>query len=197
MVCCRAAEHLAFDTNWKVTRGRSVMMEGYKDEIATSKPKPARTLVHKLQWLPYGERAASDAKRSGYASKLNALLKTLLSSASGSQLARVGPCSLSSEPVQDTILSVPHLNFGSTARPDGFCRSEQVKALVAKLGGKPLTAAQKEALTSVEGNKLASVFADVFGAEEPAEDLQAWPWPLALCCKLVPHSRRLISHPVA
>ena len=111
MRCC-AAEHLAFDTNWKVTRGRSVMMEGYKDEIATSKPKPARTLVHKLQWLPYGERAASDPKRSAYASKLNGLLKTLLSSASGSQLARVGPCPLSSEAARDTILPVPHLTSG-------------------------------------------------------------------------------------
>ena len=67
-----------------------------------------------------------------------------------------------------------------------------MKALVAKLGGKPLTAAQKEALISVEGNKLASVFADVFGAEEPAEDLQAWPHSLASCCKLVPQFRRLI-----
>ena len=42
------AEHLDFDTYWKVTRGNSIVLEGYKDEIATSKHKAARTLVHKL-----------------------------------------------------------------------------------------------------------------------------------------------------
>ena len=49
-----------------MTRGRSVILEDYKDEIATSKHKAAKTLVHKMQWVPYGERPSSNEVRHAY-----------------------------------------------------------------------------------------------------------------------------------
>ena len=60
-------DHLDFDTFWKVTRGRSVILEGYKDEIATSKHKAARTIVQKYKWLPYGERYSENSRQTAYA----------------------------------------------------------------------------------------------------------------------------------
>ena len=66
------------DFYWKVARGRSVVLQGYKDEIATSKHKPSRTVVHKHQWLPMGERLSEDKDRADYGYELLRMLKTLL-----------------------------------------------------------------------------------------------------------------------
>lgn len=74
-----AAERINFDTYWKFNRGRSVILEGYQDEITTSKHKAVRTLVHKLQWLPYNERTEDNPERANYIAKLNAIAKQLLS----------------------------------------------------------------------------------------------------------------------
>ena len=74
-----------------MTRGRGVILEEYKDEIASSKHKPARTLVHKSQWLPYGLRTAQDVERAEYGQELLKLLKSLTSSAKGGELAKVVP----------------------------------------------------------------------------------------------------------
>ena len=90
----RRAEHLDFDTYWKVTRGRSVILEDYKDEIATSKHKAARkTLVHRMHFFPYGERASLDEGRDAYvAASWLRLLKGLLdgSKAASLPLLKVG-----------------------------------------------------------------------------------------------------------
>ena len=74
----RCAEHIDFDTNWKVSRGRSVILEDYKDEIASSKHKPARTLVQKQKWLPLGQRTSEDAHQTTYAASTLRMLKGML-----------------------------------------------------------------------------------------------------------------------
>lgn len=83
------ADHFDFDTFWKITRGRSVILEGYKDEIATSKHKAARTLVHKSQWLPYGQRPSQDQERAEYGQQLLSLLKGLVAGAKGPEMLKV------------------------------------------------------------------------------------------------------------
>ena len=82
----RCAEHLDFDTFWKVTRGRSVILEGYKDEIATSKHKASKTLVHRMDFFPYGVRESQDAARNAYGQKLVRLLKGLLDGSKAASL---------------------------------------------------------------------------------------------------------------
>ena len=69
-----------------MTRGRSVILEDYKDEIATSKHKAAKTLVHKMQWVPYGERPSSDEVRNAYGAKIARLLKGLLDGSKAASL---------------------------------------------------------------------------------------------------------------
>lgn len=87
----RVAERINFDNNWKVHRGRSLLVEGYKDEIASKKGKAASTLVHKHRWIPYGEREGEDLKKASYAAKLLELLKGVIGSnkSSSSELSKV------------------------------------------------------------------------------------------------------------
>ena len=52
-----------------------MILQHYSDEIAQSKPKPAKTLVHATQWLPYGPRIAADsADRAAYAVALRKMV---------------------------------------------------------------------------------------------------------------------------
>ena len=81
-VCC-FAERLESDTFLKYTRGRSVILQNYIDEIATQKKKAAKTLVHKLEFLPYGLRTATDEKRTAYTQKLMSVVKTLFKNLKG------------------------------------------------------------------------------------------------------------------
>ena len=63
------------DTFWKIAKGHSVILQHYSDEIAQSKPKPAKTLVHATQWLPYGPRVAADSwARAAYALALRRMV---------------------------------------------------------------------------------------------------------------------------
>ena len=85
------AELLDTDTNWRFTRGRSVILQNFQDEIAPAKHKAAKTLVHKLEWQPYGDRVAEDTARSSYTTKLTRFVKQLLdnSTSSNKQLLKV------------------------------------------------------------------------------------------------------------
>ena len=100
------------DNHWKVHRGRSIVVEGYKDEIASKKGKAAATLVHRSKWLPYGEREGEDSKKAAYACKLVELLKGLLGSnrSSSTELAKVRPDYLLPQHVQ-----------GSRCRANSIC----------------------------------------------------------------------------
>ena len=69
-----------------MTRGRSVILEDYKDEIATSKHKAAKTLVHRMQFFPYGVRESQDAARAAYGKKVVRLLKGLLDASKAASL---------------------------------------------------------------------------------------------------------------
>lgn len=64
--------------NWKLTRSRSMILQNFQDEIAQSKHKAAKTLVHKLEWQPYGDRIAEDSAKSAYTAKLTQFVKQLL-----------------------------------------------------------------------------------------------------------------------
>lgn len=71
------AEHFESDVFMKYTRGRSIILQNYLDEIATQKGKAAKTLVHKMEFLPYGLRTDTDEKRTAYTQKLMSVVKTL------------------------------------------------------------------------------------------------------------------------
>ena len=66
------------DIYWKVSRSTSVILEGYKDEIATSKHKPSRNVIHGHKWLPYGERISEDNQREAYGMLMLRLISRLL-----------------------------------------------------------------------------------------------------------------------
>ena len=68
-----------------------MILQNFQDEIAPSKHKAAKTLVHKLEWQPYGDRVAEDTAKSAYAVKLTRFVKQLLekSSSSNKQLLKV------------------------------------------------------------------------------------------------------------
>ena len=85
------AEVLDTDTNWRFTRGRSMILQNFQDEIAPAKHKAAKTLVHKLEWQPYGDRVADDVTKTAYAAKLTRFVKQLLdkSTSSNKQLLKV------------------------------------------------------------------------------------------------------------
>ena len=71
------ADRVQTDTFWKIARGHSVILQHYSDEIAQSKPKPAKTLVHATRWLPYGPRVAADLwARAAYALALRKMVST-------------------------------------------------------------------------------------------------------------------------
>ena len=84
-------EHINFDTFWKVHRGRSLIVEGYKDEIASKKGKAVTTLVHKHRWVPYGERIGEDSKQAAYGTTMLAFTKGLMNTclAKNSELLKV------------------------------------------------------------------------------------------------------------
>ena len=65
----------------KVTRSRSLLMEGFIDEIAPSKPKHAKTMIHNIKWIPYGDRVDDSPKRAAYVRKLAALLADMVPAA--------------------------------------------------------------------------------------------------------------------
>ena len=86
---------MEFDPFWKVNRGRSVILEDYKDEISNSKHKPAVTKVHKGMWLPYGERPVREAlSQADYGRQLLQLVKGSTAAAKSGELlkVRLHPC---------------------------------------------------------------------------------------------------------
>lgn len=76
------AERIHFDTLWHVYRGKSVIMEGYRDEISTKKGQAARTVVRRMDWLSLGERNTfASPARAQYATKLLGAAKSVLEKA--------------------------------------------------------------------------------------------------------------------
>lgn len=68
------ADRVQTDTFWKIARGRSVILQHYSDEIAQSKPKAAKTMVHATRWLPYGPRVVDDPKKAAYAAAVRRMV---------------------------------------------------------------------------------------------------------------------------
>ena len=99
------AEVVDTDVNWKLTRSPSMILQNFQDEIAQSKHKAAKTLVHKLEWQPYGDRIAEDAARTTYTAKLTRFVKQLLegSESTDKQLLKVCP--------PEASCTLPHLRF--------------------------------------------------------------------------------------
>lgn len=60
-----------------------MILEGYKDEIAQSKHKPARRVIINNKWLPYGERPSDDKERAEYGTNLLQLVKSAIDTSGG------------------------------------------------------------------------------------------------------------------
>ena len=69
---------MKFDLYWGITRSPSVVIEGYNEDAAPIKNKPHKRRVGVMKFMPYGERASEDAKRTKYVRQLNSLAAELL-----------------------------------------------------------------------------------------------------------------------